>query len=1091
MVIENFKNSVGERTYTAMRPAVIAYQQDITKQPSIRHVHVQRQCLSGFHRRVAKMREEPLLVGPLQNPHWFQFQEIPASYKLTQDDRLFLKTFHRWTSQERNSIRHRDIDETWEQAEERILSSLYDQVTFASELGAIAHRRLTRRIMPKNVLKFWIMDVGRGEGGSKKGDGPAAFNPEFDLERFDIVFNKFVKEFYIEHEKHRMPRLQSLLEKLVDERPISLPRDTPERQQRPTCKHANGGQFKAAHGIAPLATTKLIRQLALLGNRAGPVPMQVWSLHPELYTPQMFDHDCANVGQTRESQIQKLEHFGVSRSADWVKYLLSGDKCICKMCTGQDEIAKTSGEAKMPGPHGQDTIAMTSGEAKNPGPGNGKGKASQSKKHIKAEVKKDVAAEMKKHKVNKQQRRPKQPKTKKKTPTAIGNRRAIIPGVVKASSSDVGQETLFRGVDETLRNFEAPMFTYNTTSPVAILPVSLEGIAELIKIQQPANPKAVPDDLVSLLQGYSRVQWGHLRFRYESRLSNFKGGSIALLYVPLESDTSPSSANVQDILDTSIQTKRRDHIIVPTTRKVAAFTIPEIGGSRAIRGPSSLIGHLCIFMREPIMQANTTGEATDQPYQGIVGTIHVDFKGLGQYKTKVDSPDNQLFSAEEYPLIATPVYTSLYSTHIGSNARVTMLNTVLPPNLARAVANKLQGPGTSGDAPQFFQYTIKRAGTPLVVEVPIALIPILEFLATGIGLPPGVATLCAKGVVGIWNLGEFIMSQFEDKVAASITANGQNQAGICVGTGGITTESGIITSVIHQPPSQRKGTVTWTPAFNQFLTELQNNPTTNALYNFVIQLYNQGFVPLGMSWPDGTETPSEELVSTIFVSNSESYPVVKTVPPAISTSAEPLTNDLFGIPWNFVTATDDDGWSPVEIGADSIPSRVVPPDALYLVCHTAIDSYSWVLGTNFYFAYLDYSSSAPAGGMRYVIIDHTLWTSPTYKYIENLLNIKRWSRASDNSLHATFELAYMCVGATSAFGTTPFSADTDPMSGNNNPNPQGSGIFSISISSMGSGADVYLSNACENMLMHADDHTFHNLPFYIDTDCIFRIVPDF
>lgn len=748
----------------------------------------------------------------------------------------------------------------------------------------------------------------------------------------------------------------------------------------------------------------------------------------------------------------------------------------CAKCHGQDDIARTSGEAKNPGPG-----------PKNPGPGPKK----PMDKHKPVETgpkPKKVASKKSKSKVN----------------TPVGKRKATIPGVNRANPIDVGVERMFRGVDETAKTFESPIWKYSTLQPTVFLPISLQAIATMI-----TNYGApIPNDLSSLLTEYADLLWGRVTFRLETQLSSFKGGSVGMVYVPIDSSTQPSGSNVNSILDTSMLVKRRDHRIIPVKTRIASFELPRIGGSRTIHGPDSLLGHLCVFQREPITQANTGADASstnsDSPYLGDVGTIHIKFEGLGQYRTFVSDTANQLFSAVEYPLVNTPNNIYTYATDVGADANMAVMNPLLPPQLARAISNNqmLQASTTPKAV-----ITKLVGGVTQEYTLPLILIPILETLAAGFGIPPGVATLVAKGVEGIVNIAEYVAGQFREKVYAIQVANDQATSGVI---GGVTTGSGFVTScnVVDS-----RSDPTWTRAFWLMLQAFNADPGTKPLRDTIVtNAGDESTWALGCSWPavEGeTNTLVEDVLATVYESDDTGFPTVKTIasPRSLGTggAVAPLNDYLFGLPWRTVPASTEPHWAPVPTTSSAgSSSESKTRESLFLVSFQAAkrfpkvsagdhDSYetafaaatNWQSGITFVFTKLSGVFTPVTGSITHP--QHAIQTT-TRDAVADYLRIARWTTEGATST-ATVTFSYRTVGTCTAPspGHEFLEVESYPWGDNpDEPNPQGVATCLVVME----GDDCTITPLEELMLLRSDN-TFELMNTVTSIPVVYEILVDF
>lgn len=171
-----------------------------------------------------------------------------------------------------------------------------------SESGSWASIVTRNLIVSNDGLSAWIHDVGRGEGGSKKGDGPAAVNPE-EISR-------------------RERKAKALADSIASQPPTNAV----------AFKHYGVRKFKIKHRVRAYGPNVDLKCRDYAYLRAFPSEYFRWMQ-----------------SAPRDVQLDVLAR--VLRA--WRCH--NTPPCLCeesrKEC-GQDEICKTSGEAKNPGPKG-------------------------------------------------------------------------------------------------------------------------------------------------------------------------------------------------------------------------------------------------------------------------------------------------------------------------------------------------------------------------------------------------------------------------------------------------------------------------------------------------------------------------------------------------------------------------------------------------------------------------------------------------------------------------------------------------------------------------------------------------------------------
>lgn len=604
-----------------------------------------------------------------------------------------------------------------------------------------------------------------------------------------------------------------------------------------------------ASKVPPLKARKEIKAMFFEGKTPSPQTMQLWRENPRLYTEAMFERDC------------------FIRECVW--------------------------------PLNGKLLALLSGEQT-------KGYARKKKK--KTATKGEVAKVVKKveRELHKKKKRKGGGKGKKSV-TPIGPRKNVIPGVVRAIASDVGEEVLFRGVDETDQSYSSRVIEYNGND-IVILPCSHKYFAVAAK----ALKQLVPAELTALLTTYNRCQWGSLSFVYEAAASAFKGGEMGMIFVPLENGE-PTSETINSLFNTRMLVKSPDHVRVPATARYRSMTVPHIGGSRPIHGPEGVIGWFIIYPREPAMSLNSQGEATDAPYTGLMGHITVRVKSLGQYRTNVTSDDNGLFSTNEFSMVAEPYVWKAISRSDGSQQFITPVTPIAPPSVARAISNtELVGGAlaSTSESPGPYvrkQIVFKRNSEDFVMEIIEILIAVIEVISEVAGELPSIMKVVASGVELFPSIVNYAGAQFADKVAVVQQANHQNSVGIL--------QEGFSEGFVTTCRANSRGLVNWTDAFEAFMGDIgmASSPWKSLWTTITDDLKDRNVAPMAYCWDVADPVPEIVIENTVFESNLDDYPVVKTVPfPAdLTPSQRVLSNsDYTFLPWNVSPSIPNRYWRP-------------------------------------------------------------------------------------------------------------------------------------------------------------------------------------
>lgn len=506
-----------------------------------------------------------------------------------------------------------------------------------------------------------------------------------------------------------------------------------------------------------------------------------------------------------------------------------------------------------------------------------KGKA---KKPVKKAAKPARVVVVKEKKVHKTKPAP-------KMTTRLGPRRKLLDGVFAANSSDTTQHSWFNGVDSKALAAEGPVKSW--TGPFCSIPISPDALASYISGASPDGE--VPGDLGQLCTQYAGVEWSEISFKLTLDVPPLVGGKIGVLFTPDEVPVNP--LNINQAWDSRDQTKCKDHwqfdFINKSDKK---FILPKIPGTKPVRGVGSVAGHLCFFIREPLLVANTSG-GQPVPYEGKIGTIHVALQMFGQYRM-LKSNVEALYREVSTQCPLSTHHPAKYVTSVGADAMMVPLCTMLDPDLVQAAVNTYESKPANG---QVMTISLLQAGTPVLFSIPVIFTPILELLATGIGVPPGIATMVVTAVNAFAAKGAYDSNTFETDVHAIQQANNQSGSGI---VGGLTTGSGVVTSVAYQP-GVNLADIMVTAAYLALKSEYATSWRDMSQALSISE--SQGIWPLVYTWPEGSADPGAgdmtQFVDSFFESTNTSFPTLKALPTpaAIGKAGPPVPGVAEAIPF--------------------------------------------------------------------------------------------------------------------------------------------------------------------------------------------------
>jgi hypothetical protein len=378
-------------------------------------------------------------------------------------------------------------------------------------------------------------------------------------------------------------------------------------------------------------------------------------------------------------------------------------------------------------------------------------------------------------------------------------------------------------------------------------------------------------------------------------------GKIGVLFVPDNVPVNPQ--NINQAWDSRDQTKCHDHWQFDfLSNKDKLFSLPRILGTRPVRGDKSIVGHLNFFVREPLVMANVNG-GQPLPYSGKICTIHMAVQCFGQYRM-LKSDAKTLFKEVTANTPLSTEHPAKYVTSIGADAMMVPLSSMLDPDVVQAAVNTYEAKPQTG---QVMTMTYLKDGNPLEFSIPVIFTPMIELMAAGVGIPPGVATLVISAVNAFAAKGAYDANTFEAEIHTIQEANDQSGSGVI---GGLVTGTGVLTSVAYQPGITLDNIMV-TAAYLALKSDYA--VSWREMSQALSISESQGVWPLMYSWPEGSPDPGAggmlAAIESIFESTGSDYPTLKQLPtpagagrsgppvPAYAIDAVPF-NEVDFLPWD-------------------------------------------------------------------------------------------------------------------------------------------------------------------------------------------------